>query len=218
MVAMQAEWDEHQALASRSRAALLEVLRQDGGAIGVDELAAAVHLHVNTTREHLDRLVAAGLVSRAAEHRTSRGRPRILYRHREPAGNQLRAAIDQVLLAGYGQRMSSPSDGAQAAGRHVVDTLVGDEPLHRAADPDEALAVLVSELDRLGFDPQLEGTSVHLRHCPVEGLARGRSEIVCAAHLGMTSEMVDRIGHLEIVESTPITDGSSCRLTLRPIA
>ena len=32
-------WDEHQALASRSRAALLEVLRADGGALGVEELA-----------------------------------------------------------------------------------------------------------------------------------------------------------------------------------
>lgn len=43
-------WDEHQALASRSRAALLDVLRTDGGAMGVEELADAVGLHVNTTR------------------------------------------------------------------------------------------------------------------------------------------------------------------------
>ena len=53
-------WDEHQALASRSRAALLDVLRAEGSALGVEALADAVGLHVNTTREHLDRLVGAG--------------------------------------------------------------------------------------------------------------------------------------------------------------
>ena len=131
-------WDEHQALASRSRAALLEVLRADGGALGVEELADAVGLHVNTTREHLDRLVGAGLVARAPEHRTTRGRPRILYRRREPVGARVRAVMDEVLLAGYGEAMDSPAEAADRAGREAADRLAREQPLERAQSPAEA--------------------------------------------------------------------------------
>ncbi|MCV2395856.1 helix-turn-helix domain-containing protein [Actinotalea sp. M2MS4P-6] len=210
---MQPEWDEHQALASRSRTALLELLRGDGGAMGVDELADAVGLHVNTTREHLDRLVAAGLVSRAPEHRTTRGRPRILYRHREPAGSWVRTVMDEVLLAGFGQPMPSASDGAQAAGRAAVEAL--DHPMPTAADADEAVTLLVDELDRLGFDVELEGDAVRLCQCPVESLARSRPDVVCAAHLGMTSALVERIGKIEIADAQPFADETSCLIRLR---
>jgi predicted ArsR family transcriptional regulator len=212
-------WDEHQALASRSRAALLDVLRADGGALGVEDLADAVGLHVNTTREHLDRLVGAGLVSRSPEHRTTRGRPRILYRRREPVGSQMRAVIDEVLLAGYGQAMASPSSEALAAGRRAVETLTAEHPVEQAATPEEAVRTLLAELDRLGFDPKLEdGETLRLCTCPVENLARARADVVCAAHLGMTSAIVERVGHLEIAGSEPLADGETCVLRLRTLS
>ena len=51
----------------------------------VEDVAAEVGLHVNTVREHLDRLVAAGFVASEPEVRTTRGRPRLLYRSVERA-------------------------------------------------------------------------------------------------------------------------------------
>lgn len=206
--------DEHQALASRSRTALLDALRERPGPLGVDELAAAVGLHVNTTREHLDRLVAAGLVTRAPEHRTTRGRPRIMYRHREPVGARVREVIDEVLLAGYGQQMSAPSDVAEAAGRQAAEVYIAEQPPARATDPADAVRILVLELDRLGFEPEVDGDRIRLRHCPVEQLARARSEVVCAAHLGMTTAMVDRIGQIEVAGGEPLVDGE-CSLRVR---
>lgn len=208
---MQTGFDEHQALASRSRAALLEVLRTDGGALGVDELASAVGLHVNTTREHLDRLVSAGLVTRMPEHRTTRGRPRILYRRREPAGSRVRAAVDEVLVRGFGTPMDSPTDGARSAGREAVSAVVGDHPLPQATTVEEARSVLVAELDRLGFEPEVRGNCVRLHACPVEDLARIRSEVVCAVHQGMTAEIVERVGMLRVVASRP-APGGGCEL------
>ncbi|MDO8108525.1 helix-turn-helix domain-containing protein [Isoptericola sp. b441] len=213
---MEQGWDEHQALASRSRAALLDVLRANGGAMGVDELAESVGLHVNTTREHLDRLVSAGLVSRAPEHRTTRGRPRILYRHREPEGARVRNVIDGVLLAGYGHAMASPSATAELAGRQAAGDLIPEGLLERARTPQEARRILVTELERLGFAPRDEGDGLRLCRCPVESLARERSEVVCAAHLGMTSALVERIGQLEVLDATPFIDGESCIVRLRP--
>jgi predicted ArsR family transcriptional regulator len=211
---MQQGWDEHQALASRSRAALLEVLRADGGALGVEELADAVGLHVNTTREHLDRLVGAGLVARAPEHRTTRGRPRILYRRREPVGARVRAVMDEVLLEGYGRAMDAPGDAATQAGREAAERLTREQPPERAQSPAEARRIFKAELDRLGFAPKDEGEDLRLCHCPVETLARARSEIVCAAHRGMMVGLLDRIGELELADSAPLQDGETCILRL----
>lgn len=214
--AMQAGWDEHQALASRSRAALLDVLREQHRALGVEELADRVGLHVNTTREHLDRLVAAGLVTRAPEHRTTRGRPRILYRDREPAGAAVRTVIDEVLLAGYGRQVASAAAAAEQAGRAAAEALIAASPPPAAADATEAVAILVAELDRLGFEPELDGEQIRLRHCPVEQLARARTDVVCAAHLGMTTVMVERIGRIEVADAQPLADGGCCLLAVRP--
>ncbi len=214
---MHSGWDEHQALASRSRIALLETLRDHGEAMGVDELSDAIGLHVNTTREHLDRLVGAGLVSRAPEHRTTRGRPRILYRYCEPAGSRVRALLDEVLLAGYGEPMESAAQGANEAGRAAVDLLLADRDLPTAQDPSEAVEMLVTELDRLGFAPRVEGGAVRLCRCPVEDLARRRSEVVCAAHLGMTAALVERIGGLTLTDAEPFADEAGCLLHLEPI-
>uniref|UniRef100_UPI0018ABC283 helix-turn-helix domain-containing protein n=1 Tax=Cellulomonas hominis TaxID=156981 RepID=UPI0018ABC283 len=76
----------HRALSSPSRTAILAVLRAEGAALAVERVADLVGLHVNTTREHLEVLVAAGLASRTAEARATRGRPRTLYTARGPAG------------------------------------------------------------------------------------------------------------------------------------
>lgn len=69
----------YRALASASRISLLETLRC-GRRMTITELAEAVDLHPNTTREHLARLVDAGFVTCEPEERQTRGRPRILYR------------------------------------------------------------------------------------------------------------------------------------------
>lgn len=69
----------HRALGDRSRIKLLRALRTSDRALDAPELAAAVGLHPNTVRSHLAILEDAHLVTRSADRRHARGRPRILY-------------------------------------------------------------------------------------------------------------------------------------------
>lgn len=72
--------EAHRLLSCGSRLEILRLLADAGGALTVEVIGAHVGLHANTVREHLDRLLAAGFVSRTAEVRVTRGRPRMLYR------------------------------------------------------------------------------------------------------------------------------------------
>ncbi len=81
------------------------------------------------------------------------------------------------------------------------------------------MRTLLAELDRLGFEPKLEdGVTLRLCTCPVENLARARADVVCAAHLGMTAAIVERVGHLEVAGSEPFADGETCVLRLRALS
>lgn len=206
--------DEHQALASRSRVALLDLLRERDEPVGVEELAAAVGLHVNTTREHLDRLAAAGMVARERERRHTRGRPRVLYRRVEPCGERMRSAVVDVLLEGYGASEVPVREQALAAGRARVETMdVGEVP--EASSPAEAVDALVAALGRLGFVPEREGMDVRIHGCPVADLAATRPDVVCAAHEGMTAEFVSRLG--APVELAHTQHGDTCLMQLRAV-
>lgn len=111
----------YRALASDKRVSMLHALQRSETPLGVDELAAAVGLHVNTAREHLERLIDSGFVASEPELRTTRGRPRILYRAVEriaPATTDgwARDQLMRVLVAGYGRRLPSATGAAQDAG------------------------------------------------------------------------------------------------------
>lgn len=120
----------YRALASESRVGILHVLQERGAPVPVDEVAAAVGLHVNTAREHLDRLVASGFVEREAEVRTTRGRPRMLYRSIDRAAAatvdaRAREHLARLLVDGYGRALECPGESAQDAGFRWADELAG---------------------------------------------------------------------------------------------
>ncbi|KGM14068.1 helix-turn-helix domain-containing protein [Cellulomonas bogoriensis] len=92
------------ALASESRLVMLHALQRSEVPLGVEDMAEEAGVHVNTAREHLERLVEAGFVTRSIEHRATRGRPRVLYASvaREAGGDfeeRFRAHLREVTLA-----------------------------------------------------------------------------------------------------------------------
>lgn len=211
----------HRALSSPSRTAILAVLRAEGAALAVERVADLVGLHVNTTREHLEVLVAAGLASRTAEARATRGRPRTLYTARGPAGPDgepwLRDQLSRVLLAGYGRPLAEPGAAAERAAEGLAAELgavgaaagtgaraAGDGARADAADGaagadadaarDRQVAALREHFARLGFDPEIRGSEVRLRRCPVLDLAHERAEVVCGVHLGLARGVLARVG------------------------
>ena len=125
----------YRTLASESRVHILHALQQEDGPMTVDAVATAVGLHVNTAREHLDRLVESGFVARESEVRTTRGRPRILYcsvDRMAAATMDVRARehLTRMLVEGYGRPMECPSGSAEAEGRRWADELIGAAAVH----------------------------------------------------------------------------------------
>ncbi|BDZ43747.1 hypothetical protein GCM10025865_30460 [Paraoerskovia sediminicola] len=186
----------HRALSSESRVALLDLLH-DRGHMTVTELAEGADLHPNTAREHLQVLCDAGFVAGEPEKRTTRGRPRTIYRALrtpDPAERQApsprasdavaRKELTQVLLQGFGERVESPAEAAREAGRQAA---VRTAPWAPGEAPSDPVAALDMHLDAMGFAPRYEDEppTFHLHRCPFADLARQRPEVVCEFHLGL---------------------------------
>ena len=217
-------------LASGSRVDLLHLL-QDGNEHTIGELAAATGLHENTTREHLQRLVADGFAQRAPERRTVRGRPRMVYRavsaddlRTDPRAQSrieesiARVALTRVLLEGYGRDASAAS--AASAGRAMAaDPDLRPEPSGTTAPgADRQLDALEGHLERLGFDPELDRSQMafHLYRCPFLDLAKARPEVVCNVHLGLAQGVLDAVpGPVGARELLPFVGPEHCVLQLR---
>lgn len=200
------------ALASGRRVELLDELQRNGPST-VGELATATGLHENTTREHLQRLIAEGYVHRERGTPDGRGRPRMRYRsttardvHEDPLATRrledsiAQAALVRALLDGYGAATDDIADSAQQHGASVGRKLVDASPppgRSAACDPrDRQILALDAHLDRMGFDPVLdpETLTFDLWRCPFLTLARSRPEVVCSVHLGLAQGVLEQVG------------------------
>lgn len=217
----------YRALSSASKVAVLVALQQHGEAQPVAAVAREVGLHVNTVRAHLEALVAGGLAERVSERRTSRGRPRVLYLALgRPEDDEVRERLAQELVGGFGVQVDSVAAAAQAAGRRWAADLQDvsadpGSPDGRAVGPDDGarqIAALGRHLVRMGFDPEPDPDAevVRLRRCPFEQLARQRTEVVCAVHLGLASGILEQVGGpLRADRLEPFVAPSLCLLHLR---
>lgn len=182
---------EHRALAAVSRVRILDVLRQAGTPVGVVELAAAVDLHVNTVRSHLDVLIDAGLITRRDEAPTRPGRPRALFAVAEdaPAGEgERRYRLLAEILASYlAGSTADPSAVAVEAGRGWGRFLADRPAPFARTGQAEATDALVRLLDDMGFSPEAssDGLQVSLRSCPFREVAEHHQDVVCGVHLGL---------------------------------
>jgi predicted ArsR family transcriptional regulator len=198
----------HRVLASERRAALVAVLEGAGRPLSAAEAGAAIGLGPSTTRHHLELLASAGLAERAAERRSTAGRPTILYSipgpevtpaapatpaAEEPDGNdyQRLASVLAFQLSGT----ADPAGAAREAGRRWIEALDvprGGEPL----EPDEAIAEVLALMGRLGFAPERPAGEdrLELLRCPFEAVAREHRAVVCGVHQGMLEETFARLG------------------------
>ena len=106
-------------------------------------------------------------------------------------------------------------------------TAVGAEPVEVGDDADPSdedalaevcLAVLVADLDRLGFDPAVAtdgaGTTVAFTHCPFAEVAAAHPEIVCHLHRGMVEGLVAAVGGLDVDAFHTLVDREPCQVVL----
>ncbi len=197
-----------------TRAEVLHHLRTAGGPVPVSEVSAAVGLHPNTTRFHLDALTELGLVVRQAEQRHRPGRPKVMYRaadgHRANGYQDLAAAMVKHFAAGLEER------GARAI---TAGEAWGAELRGNAAPQEDSLARVVTTMQGLGYEPELVGGDepvLELSRCPYLDLADDDPEVVCKLHLGLIKGLLGPDQPWAVSAIVPFAAPSKCLVRLAP--
>lgn len=175
-----------------TRAEVLAELRSCGTALPVTTIAAAVGLHPNSARFHLDALVDQGLVARADEQRDRPGRPKALYRaapHRLSEADALQG-VARALVRHLGRLDGGRGEQAETAGR------MWGEELAAAAPTVPPIERVMATLDGLGYRPRTGETDdvIVLTPCPLRSLldesGAGGLPSICRLHLGLMRGLV----------------------------
>lgn len=200
-------------LSSARAAVLAQLAEADGKPLRAQEIAQALGLHVNTTREHLEGLVADHLAQATTEAPRGRGRPATLYRCMPggpmwPIGRQY-AALAEVLVEQVMESVDDPEATAFRAGQRWGRNLLVSAPAARS--PQEAVDRQLSEV---GFAPERTADGEwHLYRCPLLAAARRHPEVVCNVHRGVVAAMLDTLGEPSDVRIFPFSEPGACRLT-----
>jgi predicted ArsR family transcriptional regulator len=167
--------------------------------VDVAELTHHLGLHHNAIRQHLTKLVDAGLVDEATAPPAGRGRPRLCYTLNASAETRwgvigpyerLSLLLTEIIRSG-----DSPVEVGRRAGRRVR---VG---LREEADP---VAGMVTVMERHGFEPTStrrgDQADIVLGTCPFETTALVDPDTVCGLHLGLAYGAADSLGGLVVDE------------------
>lgn len=208
----------HQALASSTRRALLERLRQADQPLDATSLAEALDLHITTVRGHLSLLDRAGLVASTSVRSGQPGRPRTVYSAAPPTPTATTSAgyhlLAEILIDGVssGPVSAEPSDWARELGRRWGPRLVDRMGLRGTGTPTE---VLHASFEVLGFEPETTTQDVRLHACPFVDLAMGNEEVVCGLHLGLARGMLASLDtDVTATDLVPFAAPSLCILAL----
>jgi predicted ArsR family transcriptional regulator len=183
------------ALAQPTRARIFEVLVERRRGVRIEELAEMLGLHPSAVRQHLERMLAAGLVERSPVS-AGRGRPHYEWSvapDAEPGDSPPTAYSDLSAwlteLTGSG---ASAIRRAERAGRRIgreIAPQAGEAPAHEAFQ---------TALAALGFGPRVgrrggRTLSYRLENCPYRKAVEQNPEVVCALHRGLTEGLLDVI-------------------------
>lgn len=179
------------ALGDPTRHELFRYLAVADRPVGVAELTDHAGLNHNAVRQHLAKLVAAGLVVERVGEPTGRGRPRLEYTV-EPSTDCRWGVVGpyerlSLLLAEIIRTGDDPIEvGRRAARREHLGTSTSDD----------AVATLVDRMARHGFDPAVtrdgDRIEVVLQRCPFESAALTDPDTICNLHLGLARGVADQ--------------------------
>jgi predicted ArsR family transcriptional regulator len=183
----------------------------------VAELTERFGLNHTAVRQHLAKLVAAGLVTEATAPASGRGRPKLLYAV-APGAHSRWGAVGPYerlsrLLAEVIRTGDTPLEVGRREGRR----------LREAASSPADVALVEEAMAREGFAPVVrrKGSRVDvvLERCPFESTALDDPDTVCALHLGLAEGLVDGPGDVrvdDLVAKDPRRAGCRLRLQVEP--
>jgi predicted ArsR family transcriptional regulator len=220
--------DVLKALGDNTRYAIYLELARSPRPLATADIAESLQLHANTVRPHLERMRDAGLLAVEVGGRGDVGRPQHRYSVAADAPSLGLEPPTIPLLArmvlAMARRLDASAQDAEAVGR--------DEGRTRArpfATAPSTLEALVSDLDRLGFDPvvtdaapaavggqgDVDGAAViAFANCPFADLAHEHPELVCGLHRGLVAGFVAQMGDTEVREFCSLTSRTPCQVTV----
>ncbi len=208
------------ALGDNTRYAIYLELARSPRPLATADISDSLGLHPNTVRPHLERMREAGLLVVEVGGRGDVGRPQHRYSisaHAPSLGLEppTMPVLARMVLAMAAQ-LGASADDAQMVGRTEGATRA--QPYH---DAPSTLEALVSDLDRLGFDPLVtdspddpDAAAVAFANCPFADLAASHPELVCGLHHGLVAGFVAEMGDTEIREFCTLTSRTPCRVTV----
>ncbi|MGX6607723.1 helix-turn-helix transcriptional regulator [Micromonosporaceae bacterium Da 78-11] len=200
---------------SGRRAEVLRILRGTSDPLGVAAIAGELQVHPNTVRFHLDALVGTGHAERVPARAARPGRPPALFQAVRPVASgprNYRLLADMLvaeLVAGPGPKAHARRIGRRW-GRHGMGSP------ENAVPPTEAVDLLVRELERIGFAPDVSDNQwIDLRNCPFLDVVRAHGQVVCDLHLGFLQGALQRLGTSDsVVRLIPFVEAEVCRVVL----
>ncbi len=189
--------------------------------VRVAELTDHLGLNHNAIRQHLAKLLDAGLVVERVAERAGRGRPPLEYEISPTAPSRWDVVGPYERLALWLAEVASTGDSPEEVGRRA-----GRRQLLLAEKSEEPVAELVEQMARQGFEPRLEqpdvtregpgiGRDVVLDRCPFESTALADPDVVCTLHLGFAEGIAEQVGGLTIGGLSPRDPRQArCRLHL----
>lgn len=202
------------ALGDPTRHRIFQYVADSVDGVGVSELTAEFGFNHNAIRQHLAKLVQAGLLVEATVATGARGRPRLHYRVSPAAEGRWGTTGAYERLAVLLAEVISTGDSPEVVGRRAA------QQFDISTSPADAAKDMARVMDRLGFEPtvQSKGTRVDivLGTCPFASAVLANREVVCRLHLGMAEGMADASDGLS-VEELVIKDPrrAGCRLKMR---
>lgn len=211
------------ALADPIRRALYHFVAHQPGAISRDQAAKGVEIPRHTAKFHLDKLVDEGLLVTEFRRLTGRtgpgaGRPAKLYRR---ARSEISVSLprrrydlsshvlaDAVTQALGGTPMAEALRGAaDRAAAVVVDSFGLNEGTE--------LARMDGILNRLGYEPRIDGEALSLGNCPFAALSEEHEDLVCP----LNRDFVEAVGReLDCVDlhARSVEPGTGCCVRVEP--
>jgi predicted ArsR family transcriptional regulator len=201
------------ALGDPTRHRIFRYIVDAGVDVDVAELTEHFGFNHNAIRQHLAKLVDAGLVLESSAPVTGRGRPKLIYRVSPSAESRWGVAGPYERLSWLLTEIVRSGDTPVEVGRRAIERQrLGTSTVGR--DPIDAL---VAEMARNGFEPTVrrrgDQVDIVLGTCPFSSTAQIDPDTVCNLHLGMAygvAELVDGLVIDELVPRDPRQ--ANCRL------
>jgi predicted ArsR family transcriptional regulator len=203
------------ALGDPTRHAIFRYVADAGVPVDVAELTDHFGLNHNAIRQHLAKLLAAGLVIEEQSASTGRGRPRLNYRIDPTAESRWGVTGPYERLSLLLSEILRTGDSAFEVGRRA-----GLRQRLGAATEDDPIGLVVEAMEREGFDPvpRVRGdrADVVLQTCPFATTALADPDTVCSIHLGIAQGVAERTGGRVAVDELVPHDPrrANCRLRL----